>query len=426
MYALPIVFLVAGIGALDDGGRHGLDLRGARIVASSTTDGSEAAGPLDDRRFDTSCGSLWKGRAGDGPWSWAILFDEPRPVGAILQIVGDDSEVAHDVPRDYVWQATEDGFTWHDLGETRRAADRRMFRVFRLARARTVRGLRLRVDATCGDAPALRSVELFEDADAPIPFPEWIAAVSTVEESDSLHEASPFVALARDCPDWGSVPAQRIWMGDVDADFAAAEPAPLCAFLTGNYNDWCQKDRAYWKGIEAILERGDVPIWASCGGAQGLAILAESGTDAPWDCPRCRDPEHPRLPIYTHIGHTGPSPCGQYERNIAERGPTKLRIRASDPVLEGLPDVFEAMESHVGQIAYPPRGWSLLVIDGPGAKTRQQLLRAGDRPIYAAQFHIEMAGTPESSRQIMANFLDLARRYRDAQRRGAGPGCAVP
>jgi hypothetical protein len=33
------------------------------------------------------------------------------------------------------------------------------------------------------------------------------------------------------------------------------------------------------------------------------------------------------------------------------------------------------------------------------------------RPIYAAQFHIEMEGTPESSRQIMGNFLGLARAW---------------
>ncbi len=34
-----------------------------------------------------------------------------------------------------------------------------------------------------------------------------------------------------------------------------------------------------------------------------------------------------------------------------------------------------------------------------------------DRYIYAAQFHIEMAGTPENSRRIMANFLALAKTW---------------
>jgi len=42
----------------------------------------------------------------------------------------------------------------------------------------------------------------------------------------------------------------------------------------------------------------------SCGGAQGLAILATVGVDQPWDCPHCRDELHPLVPIYSHIGHT--------------------------------------------------------------------------------------------------------------------------
>jgi hypothetical protein len=34
-----------------------------------------------------------------------------------------------------------------------------------------------------------------------------------------------------------------------------------------------------------------------------------------------------------------------------------------------------------------------------------------DRYVYAAQFHIDMAGTPENSRRIMANFLSLAKSW---------------
>jgi GMP synthase-like glutamine amidotransferase len=78
---------------------------------------------------------------------------------------------------------------------------------------------------------------------------------------------------------------------------------------------------------------------------------------------------------------------------------------------EGLPDVFEVMESHVGQIAYVPDGWVRLATKGPGAFTENQCLRLADRPIYAAQFHIEMSGTPENSRRIMGNFLRLAKTW---------------
>jgi hypothetical protein len=385
--------------------------------ASTTAENFSVAGPLDADRFSTLPASVWEGLPGETSWWWSVAFDEPRPLGAILQVIGTASDVLTNAPRQSVWEVTTDGRTWETLDETRVEAESRLFRLHRLKAVHRVLGVRIRIDACWGDAPALRSVELLPATDSPLAFPAWIVAVSTVERRDSLEDAAGFVSLAHRCPGWHDCPAQRLWMGDLNLAFVDAEPRPHCLFLSGNYTEWCQKDRSHWRGIESLLERGDVPIWASCGGAQGLAILADRGTQAPWDCPRCRDSRHPLLPIYAHIGHTAESACGQYEHNIAEKGPTALRIMGDDPVLSGLPRVFLAMESHVGEIAYLPEGWRLLVADGPGAKTRHQLLRAGDRPIYAAQFHIEMEGTPESAERLMVNFLREAERFNADHRR---------
>jgi len=40
-------------------------------------------------------------------------------------------------------------------------------------------------------------------------------------------------------------------------------------------------------------------------------------------------------------------------------------------------------------------------------KPKMQCLKVKDRCIYATQFHIEMEGTPETSRLITSNFLRL-------------------
>ena len=88
-----------------------------------------------------------------------------------------------------------------------------------------------------------------------------------------------------------------------------------------------------------------------------------------------------------------------------------MRQVARDPVLDGLPQVFEIMESHIGQIAYPPDGWVRIVTKGPGAHTVNQCIRVKDRPIYAAQFHMELPGTPDTSRKIMSNFLRVAKAW---------------
>lgn len=163
--------------------------------------------------------------------------------------------------------------------------------------------------------------------------------------------------------------------------------------------------------MQEVLANRHLPMWGACGGAQILAILQETGVDRPWDCPRCRDPAAPLLPVYSHIGHTDDGPCGDYSHCIAERGVTKLRVVAQDPVLDGLAPVFEIVESHVGQIAYVPSGWDRIVTKGPGAHTENQCLRVQDRYIYAAQFHIELPGTPDNSRRIMSNFLSLAKQW---------------
>ena len=172
----------------------------------------------------------------------------------------------------------------------------------------------------------------------------------------------------------------------------AADPVPSAASAP--------TDRLLWHEVRL-----------DSGGAQGLALLSEYGVDHPWDCPHCRDPLNPKTPLYTHLGHTDRRPCGDYSACEFERGVCCVRQIGRDPVFAGLPQDFPVMESHCGQIQWPPTGWELVATAGPGAKTKTQCLRLKDGCIYAAQFHIEMAGTTETSRQIAANFLALAKRW---------------
>jgi hypothetical protein len=58
------------------------------------------------------------GRAGSDSASWQMAFAEPRRIGAILQIHGDDPEVLRNAPRNYIWQTSSDGQTWRHLLET--------------------------------------------------------------------------------------------------------------------------------------------------------------------------------------------------------------------------------------------------------------------------------------------------------------------
>jgi hypothetical protein len=340
-----------------------------------------------------------------------VRFPQPRAIGAILQTNGDHPVCLRNAPRRYVWQWSPDGASWEDLPETACARERRCFRLHRLSRAVRAQYLRLSILEAEGAFPALREVEFFTDPKAVVPFEPWAVVVSTTGDPQVPGVGLEFVTLARSCKGWEGLQAQNVWLGDFDEGFVAAEPRPLCAFLSGNFNDWCQKDRAHWRGTQEVLRKGNLPLWAACGGAQGLALLAETGVDKPWDCPHCRDPRDPKLPIYTHIGHTGERPCGDYSCCVFERGPHNVLQVADDPVFAGLPREFRVMESHCGQIEWAPEGWALIATWGAGAKTKTQCLRRKDRYIYAAQFHIEMDGTPGNSRLLMGNFLKLARQW---------------
>ena len=380
--------------------------------ASSTATGTSAAGAIDRDRFSAEGSHLWRGAEGQKAWWWQIRFASPRQFKAILQVVGDHPLRLSNAPRDYVWQSSDDGEHWHDLRETAIQAERRMYRLHRLAEPCRAQYLRLLIRASWGSAPALREVELYETGQGEAAFPDWIVVVSTTTQNRTLPGGTTrFVELVRQCPGWENALFQQIWLGDFDEAFASAEPRPLCALLTGNTVEWCQQAHEPWRGVQEVLCKRNLPIWAACGGAQGLAILHETGVDRPWDCPRCRDPKNPKSPVYSHIGHTAPGKCGEYSKNVWERGKYLVRQVARDPVFQGLPTTFEVMESHVGQIAYVPSGWVRVAAGGPGTLTENQCLRVKDRYIYAAQFHIEMPGTPENSRRIMGNFLSLAKQW---------------
>jgi hypothetical protein len=388
------------------------------VDASSSTAGFAPKGAVDGDRFSTESDAAWKGRKGDKTWWWQVRYPEPRAIGAILQINGDHPTVLRNAPRRYVWRWSSDGVIWHNLRETETLCERRLFRIHRLNEPVRAQYLRLQIFEADGEFPTLREAEFYDQPAAAISFPDWIVAVSTAEESTLPAAGQRFIGLAKACKDWQGLPAQEVWLGSFDEAFVAAEPRPLCAFLTGNIPEWCQRMQEPWRGTQEVLKKRNLPIWAACGGAQGLAILDDIGMKRPWDCPRCRDPKDPLLPIYTHIGHTGPAVCGDYSKNVFERGKFNVRQSARDPAFAGLPQEFEIMESHCGQIEYVPKGWLLVVTRGQGAKTKNQCLRVKDRYIYAAQFHMENEGTPDNSRTIMSNFLKLAKEWGGYNPRG--------
>jgi hypothetical protein len=112
--------------------------------ASGTAPGSSSRGPIAVDRFSAGSESCWRGLAGAKNWWWQIRFAEPRMIGAILQIQGDQPSMFANAPLDYIWQASRDGLNWQDLPEAGTRRERRLFRVHRLTKACRTSYLRLK------------------------------------------------------------------------------------------------------------------------------------------------------------------------------------------------------------------------------------------------------------------------------------------
>jgi hypothetical protein len=344
--------------------------------------------------------------------SRTYVFHTPKTIAAIQQRNGAHDFVLTGNPARSAWQWSRDGKNWTHIPGTSITNDARLLRLHSLQEPIQTKYLRLQFDQ------GLASGDAIFDSKSESRDPErFILVVNSTHDSKLPGHGQEFIPLVRSIPGWETTRAQQVWVPDFNSALVKADPKPIAVFFSGSFKDWCEVDRSHWRGVEDVLKKETVPMWASCGGAQAFAILAETGTAKPWDCPHCRDARAPKLPIYTHIGHTAdPKACGDYATCIFERGPHNVRITNPDPIFAGLPPEFQIMQSHCGQIEFPPRGWELIATAGADSKTKVQCMKRKGVPIYAAQFHIEMEGTPESSRTIMSNFLQQAHQWRSIRR----------
>jgi hypothetical protein len=410
---------------------------GYTATASSSASGFDPCGACNGDRFLAGSGQAWRGDFEQSSWWWQLSFTNPTQVGSILQIVGDQPDYLNRAPGNYVWQWSADNSTWHDISQTAVSNERRMYRIHRFTSPISAQYWRISITSCSrGSCPVLREVEFYPQTDAPIDFPDWIVPVNIMPEPEHAYlpnnDVTRFIPLARRCVGWSGLKAQETLMQDFNDAFCAAEPRPLCAFLSGSYLDWCQVPGDAFTGVYEVLYNKHLPVWGSCGGCQLMGILWENGIPLPtlnykgvsvtWDCPHCRIPSIPKTPIYTHVGHSAGAPpileiaCGDYYYCTGEpwtHGPFHIAKVNSDDAFAALPLEFLVWESHIGQITYLPTSgdWTLVATHGTDSVTYMQCMRLTGYPIYAAQFHIEMEPYTSDGIQIMTNFLDMAKAW---------------
>jgi GMP synthase-like glutamine amidotransferase len=133
-----------------------------------------------------------------------------------------------------------------------------------------------------------------------------------------------------------------------------------------------------YNGEYEIIRESDIPILGICCGHQQLAMA---------------------------YGYTYASSMGWDDITALENSRTraKITIERKDPVFEGIPNPFTAVEIHGWAITHLPEDFEVIA-----RSTYIQALRNTERMIYGEQFHAEIKAPYNEGRDYIANFLKMA------------------
>jgi GMP synthase (glutamine-hydrolysing) len=134
-----------------------------------------------------------------------------------------------------------------------------------------------------------------------------------------------------------------------------------------------------FNGEYEIIRKSDIPILGICCGHQQLAMA---------------------------YGYTYASSMGWDDITALEKAKTRteITIEKEDPVFEGIPDPFTAVEIHGWAVAQLPEKYEVLA-----ASTYIQAIKNTERMIYGEQFHSEIKAPYNEGRDYIYNFLKMAR-----------------
>jgi GMP synthase (glutamine-hydrolysing) len=159
--------------------------------------------------------------------------------------------------------------------------------------------------------------------------------------------------------------------------------------ISGCSYDWATYDWSSFATLQEIIRRGEVPTFGFCGGHQLIAMTV-GGTGAPIG----------PLPE----GAADPDPT--FEPGMSkERGILPVRVIQDDPLLAGLPETFDAWQSHYWEVKDLPDGFERLA---KSDLCPVQVMRHRERPWYGTQFHPERYEDeyPAGAR-ILRNFCEV-------------------
>jgi GMP synthase (glutamine-hydrolysing) len=193
---------------------------------------------------------------------------------------------------------------------------------------------------------------------------------------------------ARICGEAAGATCEPILYQEVSMDLARQKDIRAIA-ISGNTTDWIEYDFKTFQPLFTVIQSGEMPVIAFCGGHQLIGLLYGAHCDA---IRKLRPGEE----------ENGDFAPGWFK----EVGFLPIHVIKDDPVFQGLGTDPVFFESHYWEIKEVPKGFDLLA---SSADVRVQVIKHQQHLIYGTQFHPEVnaADCPDGF-TLLQNFFRLA------------------
>lgn len=277
---------------------------------------------------------------------------------------------------DFVWQISDDGNKWTDIPETQ-IKDNDTYRNILDFKPVTARYIKLAISKWHGYAAQINAITLYSPGKPPIPkAPEkdYVLLIGNQQNGFTFTELADFVESLDLGLETLTVPHYEVSMEMLNS----LEKKPVAIILSGNNVDYQNVAMFEFNGEYEIIRESDIPILGICCGHQQLAMAYG----------------------YTYARSMGWSDITAMESRLKR---TEIKQIKEDPVFQGIPNPFVAVEIHGWAIAKMPPDFELIA-----QSTYNQAIKNGKRMIYGEQFHAEVKVPYNQGSPYLVNFLKMA------------------
>jgi len=278
--------------------------------------------------------------------------------------------------KSFVWQTSHDGESWRDIPGTKIDNNDTLRNIidFKSVSARYVR---LLINDWHGYAAQINAITLYSPGKPPVPDTpdeDYILIVGDQQNGFTFTELAKFVEGLDIGLKTLTVPHYEVSLDMVKN----LKRKPVAIILSGNNADYQNLPMFEYNGEYEIIRESDIPILGICCGHQQLAMAYG----------------------YTYARSMGWKDITAMDK---ARARTEIDIEKKDPIFDGVPDPFVAVEVHGWAVAHPQEDFEVI------AKSSYiQAMKSKTRMIYGEQFHGEIKVPYNQGTPYLVNFLKIA------------------